>query len=658
MVTTRDPILGLLYINNGYDTARWNYDGSAASIGSGTTVTYSFGSDRPSYAPFSDPDFSNITAFSPDYQAAANSVLRQIASLTDLRFVQAQPGQAGDIVFRHSAQQTTSGFAYSPAFPDGSTAPNYAGDVWIDNIDMFTGAELQPGGRGYFVLMHEIGHALGLQHSFDDTFGDSPPPYVMAASLDNQAHTVMTYTDAPRSELLTLAGDPAYPYTWSSTLSAETMMPLDIQALQHLYGANTGTASGNDSYRWDTNQEILRTIWDGGGTDTIDASNQVFRSVINLNAGQYSSIGLRQTDAEIRQGLDLGSYSGPLSTRIYNGQNNLAIARGVVIENARGGGGSDTISGNGAANVLTGGGSNDTLSGGAGNDVLEGNSGNDRLVGGSGNDAFYVAQRGDVVVESAGGGTDTVFTSLAGYVLGRNVENGHIKTAAGADLAGNELGNVIYAGAGNNVLAGGSGVDTLAYTYGLVAGSSTGVVVSLASTAAQVTRGSGTDQVTGFENLVGSGLADRLTGSSGRNGLNGGAGDDQLLGGAGDDVLVGGSGRDVMTGGSGLDVFDFNAARETGSTSGTADVIADFTRGSDRIDLSGIDARSATAANDAFSYIGTAAFSSTNATGQLRFATDGSGNGMIYASTDADAQAELAIRLTGVSSLSAADLVL
>ena len=61
-------------------------------------------------------------------------------------------------------------------------------------------------------------------------------------------------------------------------------MPLDIEALQYLYGANTSTRTGNNTYRWGVNAKLLETIWDAGGVDTIDASNQTLASIIQEHA--------------------------------------------------------------------------------------------------------------------------------------------------------------------------------------------------------------------------------------------------------------------------------------------------------------------------------------------------------------------------------------
>ena len=172
----------------------------------------------------------------------------------------------------------------------------------------------------------------------------------------------------------------------------------------------------------------------------------------------------------------------------------------------------------------------------------------------------------------------------------------------------------------------------------------------MALTTAQATGGSGSDTLLNVENLTGSNYHDKLTGNALANTLNGGAGNDTLTGGAGNDLLIGGTGLDMLYGGTGADTFDFNALNEMG-LGALRDVIGDFkTSEGDKIDLSTLDANLATAANDAFSFIGSTAFSS-NATGQVRFA-----GGVLYGSTDADTAAEFEIQLVGVSNLQTADL--
>lgn len=281
------------------------------------------------------------------------------------------------------------------------------------------------------------------------------------------------------------------------------------------------------------------------------------------------------------------------------------------------------------------------MSGLAGNDALDGGAGVDTMVGGLGNDAYQVRNVGDLVTEAANGGTDTVFSYLGSYALTANVENGRVMTTTGTgNLSGNGLSNVLYAGKGANVLNGGSGFDTVSYQSGQAG--TTGVSVSLATTLAQATGGSGSDTLVSIEHLVGSAYADNLTGSAVANALNGGAGNDRL---------TGGLGQDRLTGGAGNDIFDFNAVGESGLTSTTRDIVNDFVSGQDRIDLSTIDANTATSINNAFTQLiaSTATFS---AAGQLRFF-----GGVLYGNTDADSAAEFAIQLTGVSAVSSADFV-
>lgn len=155
----------------------------------------------------------------------------------------------------------------------------------------------------------------------------------------------------------------------------------------------------------------------------------------------------------------------------------------------------------------------------------------------------------------------------------------------------------------------------------------------------------------GSDTITGSRYSDTLNGWNGNDTINGLAGNDTLIGGGGNDRITGGAGADRLTGGSGRDIFDFDYASQSGASSTTRDAIADFVRGTDKIDLSTIDARSNVSGNNSFSKF-IAASSSFTAAGQLKFA-----NGVLFGNTDTDSTAEFSIKLTGISTLSLSDIV-
>jgi Ca2+-binding RTX toxin-like protein len=142
---------------------------------------------------------------------------------------------------------------------------------------------------------------------------------------------------------------------------------------------------------------------------------------------------------------------------------------------------------------------------------------------------------------------------------------------------------------------------------------------------------------------------DLLFGNSDNDTLNGGTGDDLLIGGLGDDIINGGIGKDVMNGGGGNDIFLFNSLNELGLGT-TRDVIADFTIGADKIDLSGIDAI-AGGSDQAFTFVSTP----FTMEGQVSYNA-----GIISINTDADTAAEYEIQLIGTppATLSASDFIL
>ena len=325
----------------------------------------------------------------------------------------------------------------------------------------------------------------------------------------------------------------------------------------------------------------------------------------------------------------------------------------------------DKFSGYGGNDRLYGNAGNDLLSGDAGDDLLDGGLGADSLDGGLGNDTYYLDNAGDLVIESsATGGIDTLISSVS-RTLGANQENLTLSGAAAINGSGNELANKLIGNSANNVLNGKAGADTMVGGLGndtyyvdnvsdVVTEASVGGIDTVIASVTR-TLGIGQENLTlsGIAAINGSGneLVNKLTGNSANNLLDGGAANDTLSGGAGNDRLIGGAGKDVLTGGTGNDVFDFNSLSETGLTSTTWDVIADFVRGADKIDLSTLDANTAITGNGAF----TTVIGSSNAftaAGQLRV-TDG----VLYGNTDADATAEFAIELIGITSLSMADFI-
>jgi Ca2+-binding RTX toxin-like protein len=152
-----------------------------------------------------------------------------------------------------------------------------------------------------------------------------------------------------------------------------------------------------------------------------------------------------------------------------------------------------------------------------------------------------------------------------------------------------------------------------------------------------------------------------LTGSSIVNGTGNGS-NNLITGNSAANVLNGGMGTDTLIGGVGKDTFIFNNVTESGPTAIASDVIADFVKGQDKINLSAIDAFATSVLNDSFIWRGTAAFN--NATqGEVRFqkfdvAGTANDHTMVWIDNDNDTGVEMAMRLTGLHNLTASDFIL
>lgn len=300
--------------------------------------------------------------------------------------------------------------------------------------------------------------------------------------------------------------------------------------------------------------------------------------------------------------------------------------------------------GNANNNRIRGSAADDWLDGLGGNDVLLGGAGNDVLDGGPGVDTGSWADQTSGV--RADLSLDRAQSSAAGVDTLISMEN--LLGGSGPDqLLGNDQANFLDGGAGDDWLdggggddtvVGGTGVDTLSYGR-----SPAGVRVSLDQARAQNTLASGFDLITGIEHLSGSAFGDLLQGNAVANRLEGGGGNDTLRGGGGADRLIGGVGADE---------FVVASHSETGVLPGQRDLLLDF-EPIDCLDLSAIDANDLINGNQAFVWIGAAAFS---ALGQLRYTLLPQGNGLLEGNCRGSLLADFQLEFQGGPSLTAASV--
>jgi hypothetical protein len=218
-----------------------------------------------------------------------------------------------------------------------------------------------------------------------------------------------------------------------------------------------------------------------------------------------------------------------------------------------------TLAGGDLNDTLAGLGGHDTLHGNDGNDTLDGGTGADTLIGGVGNDTYVVDDIGDVLIESANAGTDTVDASI-NYRLGVNVENLLLMGSSDLQGYGNALPNVIAGNSGNNLIDGGARADTMAGGAGndtyfldntgdlVVENANEGNDAVFAMVHYGLTANVEALVLQGNADLQGYGnsLANTLYGNAGNNILNGDAGADVMLGGSGNDVYFVGDANDTV----------------------------------------------------------------------------------------------------------------
>ena len=373
----------------------------------------------------------------------------------------------------------------------------------------------------------------------------------------------------------------------------------------------------------------------------------------------------------------------------------------------------DTLTGTSLDDVIAGENGADTLAGGSGNDIVMDGGGADLLSGGMGADTFVLTYDGqpDTITDFQIGtdrldlsawpmlysaGQLTLVQTPTGAILTFGAEQLYLVSASlsplalaqftaadllnlmrqsgiltgptlnlagtsGADIMiGSAAGDIFRGTMGGDYISGGAGMDMVDYTMGTSAikldllhpDRNSGLAA--ADTYDSIEKFCGT---AGADHFAGDRQANRFSAGAANDRIMGRGGADQLDGELGDDHLTGGRGSDQLTGGLGADRFIFRRSSDSATQTGQPDIIIDFQQGTDYMVFKAIDADPASAGNQSFAFIGSAAFSGQP--GQLRAIADSANRRTwVEADLNGDRVADSRVQLAGLFSLTAGDFSL
>ncbi|OOG63093.1 metallopeptidase [Sinorhizobium sp. A49] len=352
--TTSIALSGDAYINGILGNEKWAVQDFTFSFPtSGSFYEWAYGSGEPFH----------FLTLNSEQIAAARAAFNQLSSVANVTFTEITESstQHADLRLAQTGHPDTAWAYYPSTTPEG-------GDAWFGSWE---GAHSRPlkGNYGFVTVLHELGHALGLDHAHEG--------YLMPAHRDSMEYTVMSYSSYPGASLY----DGYTNETWGF---AQSLMMYDIAALQHLYGANYSTQSGNTVYSWSQttgemfingigqgapgDNRIFLTVWDGGGTDTYDFSNYTTGVKVDLQPGGWTTTSATQV-AYLNYDGSKQAVGNIANALLHNNDTRS------LVENAIGGSGNDGLNGNILDNILVGGLGHDTLRGGGGSDILFGGEG-------------------------------------------------------------------------------------------------------------------------------------------------------------------------------------------------------------------------------------------------------------------------------------------
>ena len=241
----------------------------------------------------------------------------------------------------------------------------------------------------YDTVLHEVGHAVGLDHS-------DVANVVMSGGLGTEPTGLTPYWFPPGRDVL---------------------QPDDIAGAVALWGPpGRNGGSGNDTLVGGTGNDTINggagndEIYGQGGDDVLLAGDG--NDVIDGGEGNDRLWGQAGNDTLIGGNGDDLIFGQAGNDTIEGGAGGDVILSGEGEDAIAGGAGNDGIWAEGGNDGIDGGGGNDFLAGGTGNDTIFGDTGSDYLAGEAGDDQIFGQAEYDVF--AGGPGDDLLFGGLEG----------------------------------------------------------------------------------------------------------------------------------------------------------------------------------------------------------------------------------------------------